>query len=83
MNNEPINAEKELLRLPSWRLVAAALVGAAFVAFIVQNSTSVSVTWLFFDTTAPLWVVIVIAGVVGVILSEVVSSLLRRSRRRK
>jgi len=63
-----------------WGLIVAALLGAAFVGFVIQNSTSVKVTWLFFDTTGPLWVVIVVAAAVGAVLHELIGWALRRRR---
>lgn len=64
-------------------MVIAALVLIAFVVFIVQNTDSTQVTWLLFDSNGPLWVLIVVAAVAGAILSEVLTWVIRRSRRRR
>ena len=64
------------------RVVLAALVGFAFAWFVVQNSSVVQVSWLFFDTDAPLWVVVSAAAAIGAILGKAVGwvTALRSSR---
>lgn len=62
-------------------IVVAAIVVAALVVFVAQNTDDVKVTWLFFDGTGPLWIVIVVAAVAGALLSEVLGLLWRRRRR--
>ena len=64
----------------SGRLIAAVIFAAALVVFVVQNTGDTEVTWLFFDSTAPLWLVIVIAAVAGALLSEVAGWIVRRRR---
>jgi len=62
-------------------LVGGGVVAAALVAFVVQNTDDVPVNWLFFESDAPLWLVILIAAVAGAVLSEVGGWFLRRARR--
>ncbi|MEM8708567.1 MAG: lipopolysaccharide assembly protein LapA domain-containing protein [Actinomycetota bacterium] len=65
------------------RLIVVALVAVGLVAFVVQNTDSTPVTWLMFEGSAPLWVVIVAAAVAGAVLSELGGYLMRRRKRRK
>ncbi len=79
--NGGVETPKQTKKAP-WGLIAAAVVAVAFIVFVVQNGDEAEVTWLFFDTTGPLWVVILVAAIVGAFLSEVAARLVRRSRRR-
>jgi uncharacterized integral membrane protein len=55
----------------------------ALLIFILQKHDEEEVTWLFFDASAPLWVVIVVTGgAVGRVLSQLVLWVVRRRRRR-
>ncbi len=62
-------------------VVVAAIFAAAFIVFVSQNTTETGVTWLFFDASGPLWIVIIVAAVAGALLSEVLGFLWRRRRR--
>lgn len=64
------------------RLLAVALVAAGLIAFVVQNTDSTPVSWLIFEGSAPLWIVIVAAAVAGAVLSELGGYLMRRRKRR-
>ena len=64
------------------QLLAVAIVAAGFGAFIIQNTDSTPVTWLIFTSSAPLWVVVVLAAVAGAVLSELGGYLIRRRRQR-
>jgi uncharacterized integral membrane protein len=80
MSDEPIVEEaQESTGLVT--VIGAALVAIALIAFIGQNRADTEVSWLFLDGTWPLWLVIVIAAVLGAILSEVLGWLIRRRRR--
>lgn len=79
MADEPIRDESAESRgLPT--VIGAALVAIALIAFVGQNRNGTEVSWLFLDGTWPLWLVIVVAAVLGAVLSEVLSWLLRRRR---
>ena len=79
----PDTSVRSARRAPPWRLIAAALLGVAFVVFVIQNTGQARVTWLFFETNGPVWVVILAAAVAGALLSEVIGFLARRSKRRR
>lgn len=63
------------------KFVAAALLAAALVAFVVQNTDSTPVSWFFIDRSAPLWLIIVVSAVAGAVLSEILGWIVRRRRR--
>ena len=62
------------------KLIGAALVAFALIAFVVQNTDSTPVQWLFIDRSAPLWLIIVISAVAGAVLSEILGWIIRRRR---
>ncbi len=65
------------------KLVFVAVVAVGMAAFIVQNTDDAPVSWLMFDGSAPVWMVIVISAVAGAVLSEALGWAIRRSRRRR
>ena len=64
------------------RLLVLGLLAAGLVAFIVQNTDSTPVTWLVFERSAPLWVLIIVSAAAGAALSEAAGWMLRRRKRR-
>jgi len=60
------------------RLVVAALIVIALVAVALDNSQEVDVGYVVGDASAPLWVVLVAAGVAGVIIGWLVKHRPRR-----
>ena len=62
-------------------VVVASLVAAALIVFVAQNTSDTEVTWLFFDASGSLWIVIIVAAVAGALLSELLGVLWRRRRR--
>ena len=62
-------------------LLALAVLAAAVVAFVVQNSDSYPVKWLMFDGKAPTWLVIVASAVAGAILERLTVWTIKRRRR--
>ena len=49
----------------AWGLVIGAVTVLAVVLLVVQNSDDTDLRWLWFDATAPLWVLTVIAFLLG------------------
>ena len=64
-----------------WSVILALVVAVARLLFIVQNTDSTEVSWLFFDGSAPLWLLLVITAALGAVLFWVVSMFVRRRRR--
>lgn len=62
------------------RLVGGGLLVAAVVAFVVQNTDDTEVTWLFLDTTQPLWVVLLVTAVATLLAAELITSSYRRRK---
>jgi uncharacterized integral membrane protein len=54
------------------RLVLAAVIIAAIVAVAIDNRRDVEVGYVFSEVSAPLWVVLVLAGVAGIIVGWLV-----------
>jgi len=61
-------------------LAAGAVLGGALLAFILQNSQAVQMSWLFFSFSMPLWLMIIIIAVVSVALAKVIGYFYRRTR---
>ncbi|MCY4493440.1 MAG: LapA family protein [Acidimicrobiaceae bacterium] len=78
MPDEPIKQRRS--RTGLGKFVSAALVAAALVAFVVQNTDSTPVRWFFIDRSAPLWLIIVVSAVAGAVLSEILGWIVRRRR---
>lgn len=78
MSEEPIKQRRT--RKGLGKFVSAALVAAALIAFVLQNTDSTPVSWLFIDRSAPLWLIIVVSAVAGAVLSEILGWIVRRRR---
>ena len=50
------------------RLVIAAVIVAAIVAVAIDNRGEVDVGYVVGDASAPIWVVLVVAGIAGVVI---------------
>ncbi len=64
------------------KLIFVAVVAVGLAAFVVQNTDKTPVSWLMFDGSAPLWMVIIFSAVAGAVLSEAAGWMIRRRRRR-
>lgn len=73
-------AAKGEQRSQAAHLVAGAVLGAVLLSFIVQNSQTIQMSWLFFTFSAPLWLLVVIIVVLTIALSKVGGYFVRRSR---
>lgn len=57
------------------------VIAVALLAFAIQNTGSVTVEWLWFDVTAPLFAWVIVAALLAVIIDELVG-LIWRARER-
>lgn len=64
-------------------IVIAGLLATALGLFIVQNTGSTPVSWLWIDGSAPLWAVVFGSALAGAVLSEALGWMIRRARRRR
>jgi uncharacterized integral membrane protein len=67
----------------SGRLVVIALIVAAVLLVVFQNTEDVTLSFLTFDFTMPLWLVLVIFLVLGAVLGQVFEAIRARRRRRR
>jgi uncharacterized integral membrane protein len=66
---------------PPWKLLALLIVAAGLAAFIFQNGHDAPVEFLWLDGSWPVWTVIGISTIVGVVLDRLATWQWRRSRR--
>ena len=81
MDDEAVEQPEK--RTPQTWLIVAALVAVGLAAFMLQNADSTPVTWLMFDGSAPLFIVILGSAVAGAVLSEAAGWVIRRRRRHR
>jgi len=79
--NDEVETTVEEFKKGRGGVVFAAVVAAAFIVFVAQNNADTQVTWLFFDGTGPLWIVIIVAAVAGALLGELFGFMWRRRHR--
>jgi len=63
-------------------LIGGGILAAALLAFIFQNTESVSFNWLFWTFEAPLWIVLLITAVVAFVIGQF-ALMWRRHKRRQ
>ncbi|CAN5161029.1 hypothetical protein BH18ACT4_BH18ACT4_08590 [soil metagenome] len=64
-------------------LLVGALLAAAVVTFVFQNTHQVSVEWLMFEAKVQLWVVLLITAAVALVIGELIAVSFRRRHRRR
>ena len=62
------------------KTLIAAMLAALFVGFLLDNSDDVTVEFLWWSGATPLWLVLLISALVGVVIWELASYLRRRRR---
>ncbi len=67
---------------PPWKLIALVVVVAALITFFLQNGDRAPVEFLWIDGSWPIWLVIAISVVAGVVLDRLATWQWRRARRR-
>ena len=68
---------------PPWKLIALLVLVVLLAFFFFQNGDDVPVDFLWFNGRWPLWAVIGISVLVGVVLDRLVTWQWRRSRQRR
>jgi uncharacterized integral membrane protein len=63
-------------------IIVALILGVVLLIFIVQNSDDTDVTWIFADSSTPLWVVILVSAVAGYLIGQLIEAGIKRRRRR-
>jgi uncharacterized integral membrane protein len=71
-------AKNKLMSLP---VIGSGIGFAALMVFIIQNSEQAEVTWLFFEAASPLWLVIVISGLIAIAIERLVALAWRRRKK--
>lgn len=64
-------------------LIGLIAVGVISLVFVLQNNQSTEITFLFFDVQGSLWIVILIAIVLGMALDRLLQMWLRRRKERR
>ena len=60
------------------RVIVLVLAAVALLAFVVQNTNDVRFNWLMIEVTMPLWLALVIAAVLGAVVANLATWVLRR-----
>ncbi|MGK2930638.1 MAG: DUF1049 domain-containing protein [Acidimicrobiales bacterium] len=81
MSDDP-GLPEESPRTVSIRLVIGALLAAAVLVFVFQNTDSTEVTWLVFEFRQPLWVLLLVTAALTLVAAELLGAARRRRRRR-
>ena len=68
---------------PPWKLLLLLVVIAALAVFFFQNGNDVDVNFLTFEFTWPLWAVIGISVLIGIVLDRLGTWQWRRARHRR
>lgn len=74
LRQTPEAEEQTIRRSQTVRVVSVVLLLAVIVGFAVANVHTVSVSWVFTETTAPMVLVIVLSGFVGFLIGALVAS---------
>jgi uncharacterized integral membrane protein len=70
-------------RRAPWKLIALLVLAVLLAFFFFQNDDDAPVEFLWFDGDWPVWAVIGVAVVIGVVLDRLASWQWRRARRRR
>jgi uncharacterized integral membrane protein len=66
-----------------WKLIALLLLVIAVAVFFFQNGGDAAVTFLWMDATWPVWLVIGVSVIAGIVLDRLATWQWRRARRKK
>ena len=65
------------------KLVVGGILAVVLLLTIVQNTDDTSVNFLFWDVTAPLWIVLLVTAGIAIVIWELVSTARRRRRAKR
>ncbi len=83
MSRDDSRQDNDERRGPSPLLVGLIAVGVIALIFILQNNDSATVKFLIFDVEVSLWVVIIIAILLGMALDRLLQMWMRRRKERR
>jgi uncharacterized integral membrane protein len=66
-----------------WGLVVGVVLAVIVIVFAAQNTQSATVNVLAWDWAAPLFVIVLLSLIIGIVLDEIVGLLFRARRRRR
>lgn len=75
--------ERKARRSMTMKLVVGGVVAVVLLAFIFQNRNSTPFTFLVFEFSAPLWVMLAVTAAVGAAIALALDRVLARNRRQK
>ncbi len=68
---------------PSGRQILGAVVAVVLVVFIAANNDDTEVSFVFFDATLPLWIVLALTALLGVGIGMVIGTRRARAKLRR
>jgi uncharacterized integral membrane protein len=66
----------------SWAFIFGVLLTVAVIVLAVQNTDPVPVTLYFWETTAPLIIVMLVAALAAILIDEMIGMIIRRRKRK-
>ncbi len=82
INTDEFGPEDSGTEGPPWKLLALLIVVVLLAIFFFQNGNDAPVTFLWLDGQWPVWLVIAISVVIGIVLDRLGTWQWRRARRR-
>ena len=82
INDDEFTPENSGTEGPPWKLLALLVVVVLLAIFFFQNGANAPVTFLWLDGQWPVWMVIGISVLIGIVLDRLGSWQWRRARRR-
>lgn len=83
MSQEPQVAVSRQQRRPMGKFIILGVIAVLLLVFVFQNTAKVSFSFLFFDFTWPMWLMLLITLLIGFVVGFLTSAMLRRRRRRE
>jgi uncharacterized integral membrane protein len=78
MSDHQSSAQRTRDRSGAVRWIIAALIVVAIVAVALDNRDEISVGYVFGDASAPVWFILVVAGVAGIVIGWLIEHRPRR-----